>query len=107
MKHLIIRNEANGVNTFAIPGTDEIDFYILTTSAVTVTVPTNAKFAIFSATDDFYARWDGSDATIPGGNITDGTGSEINPIVRDVRGVSTFSIIAPTANTRVSIAFYV
>jgi hypothetical protein len=105
MKHLIIRDGANGHNTFAIPGTDEIDVYYGDAAASTVTVPPGANYVVYSATDDFYVRWDGTAAAIPGADITNGTGSEINPTIRDIKGVTSFSIIA-AVDTVVTMAFY-
>lgn len=102
---LIIKPGANRNNTYAVPGTDTIYTY-KSGSALTVTVPSNGEFVLFSATDDFYVRWDGGTASVPTGNVVDGTGSEANPIVRDVKPSQTFSIIGADANTIVTMSFY-
>lgn len=59
----------------------------------------------FSADGNFYIKWRGTGATIPGANIVDGTGMELNPNVRKVLDVASFSLIA-TANTVVTIGLY-
>jgi hypothetical protein len=59
----------------------------------------------FSANGDFYIKWRASGATIPGSNIVDGSGMELNPEIRKVLDVATFSLIA-SANTIVTIGLY-
>ncbi len=59
----------------------------------------------FSANGDFYVKWRASGATVPGSNIVDGSGMDLNPALRKVDDVLTFSLIAP-ANTIVSIGLY-
>lgn len=105
MEKLIIQSGGDGHNTFAIKGSDTIYHYNDSTTATTVTVPTGAKFALFSSTGDFFARWSGT-AAVPAGDVSDGTGSECNPIVRSVEAGDTFSIVAASADTLISIAFY-
>lgn len=60
---------------------------------------------LFSANGDFYVKWRGTGATIPSGNVVDGTGVDLNPAVRKVDDVDQFSIIAPQ-NTIVTISLY-
>jgi hypothetical protein len=74
-------------------------------TAKTVTVPTGATRMLFSATGDFYARCDGSAATIPGATFTDGTASFLNPVEREVGELASFSIIM-AAGVIVTIAWY-
>src|SRR3990167_7179250 len=50
-----------------------------------------------------YAKYDGT-ATVPG-DSTDGTSSELNPVTRDISGVTTISIIS-AATPIVTMAFY-
>lgn len=56
----------------------------------------------------FFARYDGTAATVPSGDITDGTGSEINPVARDVRNLpsASFSLVSPQAGAIIQMAFY-
>jgi hypothetical protein len=105
MKPLIIYSGANGNPSFAIDGSDTIHARHMTTSAETHTVPAGANFVVFSANQDFYVRWNGT-AAIPVADVTDGTGSELNPTVRRVVAGKTFSIIGSAASTVVTMAFY-
>jgi hypothetical protein len=82
-----------------------INNYVLTANAAqNVTVPEGSGIAIFSGTADFYVNWRDT-AVVPGANVTDGTGSELNPGARYTEGISMFSIIAP-ADAKVTIQFY-
>ena len=75
-------------------------------TAESITVPTGARFALFSATGDFYANYT-TTATVPGDTaIADATASELNPAMRWVSGVTTISVIAP-ATCVVTISFWV
>lgn len=107
MKQLAAASDGNGQHTFAIQGSDHIFHYTnIAGAAQTVTIPAEARIVVFSATGDFYARWDGSAAVIPVSNIVDGSGSECNPVARSVIPGRTFSIIANDAANIVSLAFY-
>lgn len=66
-------------------------------TAETETPPQNARAVLINAQADVWVRWDGSDATVPSGDETDGTGSELNPGWRSLEGVTTFSIICASA----------
>jgi hypothetical protein len=59
---------------------------------------------VINADSDFWVNW-GTTATIPAGDTTDGTGSELNPTARTLSGVTSFSIISASA-AKVSIAWY-
>ena len=73
-----------------------VNAYVLTggAEATTVTVPTGARVAIFSSTNNFYVNWLTTSAT-PVADITNGSAPELNPEARDVQGYATFSVIAP------------
>ena len=81
-------------------------------TAETITVPAGANYVSFSSTGNFYVNFT-TTATVPSGDITDGTGSILNPGIRfvgvvqsqNVAGVSSFSIIAP-ADCIVSFEWY-
>jgi hypothetical protein len=100
----------NGIN--AAKGS--VDSFLLTANtAKTITVPTftnsdagqtPAKNCVINADSDFWVNW-GTTATIPAGDTTDGTGSELNPTARTLSGVTSFSIISASA-AKVSIAWY-
>jgi hypothetical protein len=104
LRPLVIRSDANGNNLFALPYPD----YVLSRSlaanvAEEMTVPSGATFAVFSATADFYANYT-TTATVPG-DVTDGTASELNPSVRDIKGVTAISVIS-SGTPVVTVSFY-
>jgi hypothetical protein len=105
MKPFIIAGDANGAASFAIPFCDYIDVRVLVANvAETVTVPSAARLVLFSATGDFYARIAGT-AGVPSADVIDGSGSELNPVLRAVAGVASFSVIAPSATT-ITLSWY-
>lgn len=59
------------------------------------TVPTGARFVVFSSACNFYAN-PTTTATVPA-DTTNGTASELNPSAWYVADVVTISVIAPTA----------
>ena len=74
-------------------------------TAEDVTVPTGAKFCLFSATGDFYANYT-TTATVPGDTaISAATASELNPGMRFISGVTTISIISSAAQV-VTLSFW-
>ena len=88
-----------------------IDARVLATAgtAETVTVPTGACIVIFTPLYNntvFFARYDGSAAAAPSADVSDGSGSEINPVARDIRNVATFSLVSPMAGATIIMAFY-
>ena len=105
MEKLVIKPGANGHNSYAILGASYVDVYYGDAAAATFTVPAGANYVLFSATGDFYVRWDGSAAAIPSADVTNGAGSELNPVVRDVAPSQQFSIIAAAAVV-VTMSFY-
>jgi hypothetical protein len=72
--------------------------------AETITVPTGAKVAIFNSTGNFYVNWL-TTAAVPAADITNGSAPELNPVARDIAGLSSFSIIAP-ADCVVTVAYF-
>lgn len=78
-------------------------------TAVTVTVPASAAFALFSAAADFWCRRGGT-AAVPaagGGSVVTGEGSVLNPAARrvPVGNIGTLSLISATAQV-ISIEWY-
>ena len=105
MKALVLQGDANSANVFGLPFPNHVDARVLAPSvAESHTIPAGARFVLFSADDDFYARFDGT-ATIPAGDITDGSASEINPTVRAIDGATTIGLIAENV-TIVTLSFY-
>lgn len=68
------------------------------------TVPTGALWVVFSANCNFYAK-PAATAAVPAADVTDGTGSELNPTAWRIAGITTIAMIAPTACI-VSLSFY-
>jgi hypothetical protein len=77
---------------------------LVATVASDYTVPADAKYVIFTKTEDFWACYTDT-ATIPVADVVDGTGSELNPTIRDITDVATISLISE-ADGLVSMAFY-
>lgn len=63
-----------------------------------------AHFACFSADCDFRVGYN-TTAAISAGDVTDGSGSELNPDQRYLLGITTISLISPTGG-RVTVSFY-
>jgi hypothetical protein len=81
--------------------TDWVDAKVLAAStAEAIAVPSGAKKVIFSATIDFYARYNaalaGTAAAVPT-DTSDGTACELNPTIRLLHGVAEISVIAADA----------
>jgi len=81
--------------------------------AKTVTVPPGASFCFFSTTPsavagyEFLARFGGGTATLPVGDVTDGSASFPNPDRLAVTPGETFSLIATTnGDIEVAMAYY-
>jgi len=93
--------------SFALETPVYVNDYVLTAgTAKTVSVPANARYAFISANGDIWANFSGGTAAIPVADITDGSGSELNPTVRYMHAaLSSFSLIS-AANALVSIAWY-
>ena len=90
-----------------LPYPDTVDMRVLAANvAERHTVPGGAAFVLASAAGDFYIRWhSSSDASIPAADVTDGSGAEYKPGLRNIAGLTSFSIIAP-ATVVVSLAFF-
>lgn len=101
-----ISNVRSTADTYAVNPADYVNNYVLAANvAETVTVPSGAQAVSFSANGDFYVNFNGGTAAVPSVDITNGTGSELNPSIRYIAGWSSFSIVAP-ATTVVVLAYY-
>ena len=114
---LTMRPGANGEPIFARSAPLYIDARDLAvTTNETHTVPAGADYvgerfdlrapedyAIFSGDGDFYAKPNGA-AAVPG-DVTDGTASELNPVIWDLNGVTSIGLIASAAR-KVTLSFY-
>jgi len=108
MKSLIFESDKNGQHSLHLPSPDDSVYTrILGTggTAESFTVPAGANFVVFSADNDFYARYTGT-AAVPSADVTDGTASEMNPTARNIKGVATISVVSATANCIVTATFY-
>ena len=96
---------AHSNGTFAIEPSKHTDARVLAANtAKSHNVPAGAQYVIFSATGNFYAKWDGA-ATVPNADVTNGTASELNPTVRCIGGVKTIGLIAPQ-DTIITMSFF-
>lgn len=75
-----------------------INHYTLTANtAENIVVPSGAHFVLFSCDQPkFYYRTTGT-AEVPSSDVTDGTGSALNPTFRSCDAGDTISVISPTA----------
>lgn len=90
---------------FAVAQSDTINNRVLASGVEESDgVPPGAKLVMFSATGNFYCKINGT-AAIPGADIIDGTGSELNPAARTVVASDTISLVAP-ANCVVTLSYY-
>lgn len=76
------------------------------TTAESHTVPTGAKFVIFSSSCAAFYAEPNATAAEPAADVTDGTGSELNPTAWQLVGVTTIGVISPTTCV-ITMAFYV
>jgi hypothetical protein len=106
MKSFILARDANHYTALGFNAPDYNDARVLAANVVeSHTVPAGAKKVSFSATGNFYARFYGT-AAVPAADVTDGTGSELNPGLRTLENVTAISLISPVACT-VTMAFYI
>jgi len=104
MNKLVIASSADGNNSLSIPAPYTINGAVLAANiAESITVPSGAKYALFNATADFYARYNGTAAVIT--DKSDGTGSELNPTIRTLASGDTISVISGET-CYVTVAFY-
>ena len=90
-----------------LPTSDTVDVRVLAANtAERHTIPAGSAFVLAASSSDFYIRWhNSSDASIPAADVTDGSGAEYKPGLRNIAGLTSFSIIAP-ATAVVSLAFF-
>lgn len=103
----IIPPEARGAFSSQLPVFPTyIDARVLAANTnETHTVPTGAKYVVFAANcAAFYAKQGGA-AAVPAADVTDGTGSALNPAGFGIDGVASIGLISPTACT-ISLWFF-
>jgi hypothetical protein len=105
MKRLSVVQDSNKQVASGINAPDYIDARVLAANVAKVhTIPTNAVFVLFSSTSDFYVNYDAA-AAVPATDVTSGAGSELNPTLRKIDGLSTIGLIAP-ATCVVTLCFF-
>lgn len=72
--------------------------------AKAVPVPQGARRVFVNATADVWVQY-GAAATLPTGDVLDGTAPELNPATRIVAGIASLGLVAP-ADCMVSLVFY-
>jgi len=100
----------DGYQSTTIPAIDPSDYInarVMSGGGVeSETVPTGAKIVLFSATGNFYLRTGGA-AAVPSADVTNGTGSELNPLARLVTPGETLSLAAPAGKAVIiTMAYY-
>ena len=72
-------------------------------------VPAGAQYVSFGANVDFFVKWGSTAASVPSTDYTDGSGSELNPTVRNIGSTNAttgLSLIAVTTGI-VTMSWYV
>ena len=69
------------------------------------TVPSTARLVIFSSSCAAFYVKSGGTAAVPAADVTDGSGSALNPAGFDVEGITTIGLISPTACV-ITLEFY-
>jgi len=103
------RNRQYQRGMFAPPPSDTVHARVLAANtAELVAVPAGAMFVVFSATADFYVKFGASEvaAAVPGGDVTDGTASELNPSAREIPDGATHLSLVSAAACTVTLSFY-
>jgi hypothetical protein len=107
MQNLLASEQDRGA-FFPTPS-DHVDAAVLAADTATrMAVPTGAAYVMFSATGGFYAKWGDSSVTAaaPDDDVTDGSGSELNPAGRRIpEGATHVSLIA-SADAVVTLSWY-
>ena len=82
-----------------------INNYVLTPSTnKEVAIPTGSNYVSINSTKNIWVKIGGA-ATIPSGDVTDGTGSELNPKMRSLGSNTIIGVISSGA-AKISVIFY-
>lgn len=104
---LEISNSKSG--SFALKQSSWINCRVLAANvAETFQAPAGARYVLFSATGDFWCKiaLASTAAAVPAADVTDGTGSELNPAMRMLDGEQCYISIIAGAVTAVSLQFF-
>ena len=91
-----------GADKLALRQSDWIDARVLAANvAETFQAPALARYVLFSSDGAFYCRIAAAStsATVPAGDVTDGSASELNPAMRYIGEQEYISLIAAAACT--------
>lgn len=97
MNKLGMAKDGDGDNTFALPmdsadSNNKID--LIADTIKLVPVPAGTRAILFNSTSDFYAHI-GSGTIVQSGDITDGTGPQLNPVMRYIgAGITSMALMA-------------
>lgn len=100
-------NEHGNRSSYGVAPSDYVDNRVLAAAvAEQHTVPAGANWVLFSSDADFYAKFGTNPtAAVPAADVTDGTGSLLNPTVRYISGVAKISLVSSSACV-VTMEFY-
>lgn len=97
MKRISAVLDPNGNSIIGLNYSDYIDHRVLAANVAEVhTVPTGAKYVLFTATTTFYAKFGGA-ASVPATDVIDGSGCLLAPELRSIDSATTIGLIAPGA----------
>ncbi len=100
------RNSSIGKSDRAIQAPDHVDVYFGDAAAMQFTVDEGHRYVVFSATAAFYVAYGANPTAVIGvADVTDGTGSELNPDIRLLDDIAKISVIA-AASVVVTMSFY-
>lgn len=95
---LKVLKDINGTPAIGLTATGKIDAIVLVANtAQSYTIPSGARFLLFSGTNNFYVNIGGGTATVPSATTSSGAASMLNPTLRSIGASTTVSLIAPTA----------
>lgn len=103
MKEFDIQKAGNDAGALPLPDYVNVKRFAAATNE-NETVPAGAYFAIFSADVDFYVKRGGT-AAVPSDDVSDGSGSFLNPLIVSVIPGDVIGVIAIGSGT-VTIAYY-
>jgi hypothetical protein len=114
MDKLVSYRNYSSVQDENVPITPEVDsaiaqgytnnYILLANTHRSLDVPTDARFALFNSSADIWVKIDGT-AIIPTSDILDGTGSELNPVLRYIGSSSKIGVIS-SSQTILTVMFY-
>jgi hypothetical protein len=95
-----------GASTSIRPAPTYVDARVLAANvSETHTIPTGAGFVLFASTCNFYAK-PGASAAVPAADVTDGTGSELNPAAWVITSSMTQITLISAVACTVTMVFY-